>query len=68
VLDGKVSIEAALQDYGVVLDASGREVDAVATKAWRETGRVERGPVTWTYDRGPGGARVVAALSLLARR
>jgi N-methylhydantoinase B len=55
VRDGKVSVEAALRDYGVVLDASGREVDAVRTKARREAGRTERGPVTWTYDRGPGG-------------
>ncbi|HLE44069.1 MAG TPA: hydantoinase B/oxoprolinase family protein, partial [Methylomirabilota bacterium] len=55
VLDGKVSAEAARRDYGVVLDAAGREVDARATKARREALRAERGPITWTYDRGPAG-------------
>ncbi len=52
VLDGKVSREAAAEAYGVVLAASGREVDAMATKARREALRAAWGPVTWTYDRG----------------
>lgn len=52
VLDGKVSREAAEQEYGVVLAASGREVDAMATKARREALRAARGSITWTYDRG----------------
>ncbi|MBI4010687.1 MAG: hydantoinase B/oxoprolinase family protein [Candidatus Rokubacteria bacterium] len=55
VLDGKVSAEAARRDYGVVLDAAGREVDALATKARREALRAERGAIRWTYDRGPAG-------------
>jgi N-methylhydantoinase B len=55
VRDGKVSAEAAARDYGVVLDGSGREVDPIATKARREALRAARGPVAWTYDRGPGG-------------
>ncbi len=55
VLDGKVSTEAAARDYGVVVDASGREVDALGTKARREALRAARGSITWTYDRGPAG-------------
>jgi N-methylhydantoinase B len=55
VLDGKVSAEAAARDYGVRLDAAGREVDALGTKARREALRAARGAITWTYDRGLDG-------------
>jgi N-methylhydantoinase B len=55
VLDGKVSAEAAARDYGVVLDAAGVSVDALATKARRESLRAARPTIDWTYDRGPGG-------------
>jgi N-methylhydantoinase B len=50
VLDGKVSVKAAAERYGVVL-ADGK-VDAAATKELRARLADERGPVTWTYDRG----------------
>ncbi len=55
VRDGKVSREAAVREYGVVLDAAGRAVDEAATRAQREALRAARGPITWTYDRGPLG-------------
>ncbi len=54
VRDGKVSVEAARADYGVVLDAAG-VVDHDATKAAREALRQTRGPVGWLFDRGDGG-------------
>lgn len=55
VLDGRISAEAAERDYGVALAAGGRAVDSMATKARREALRAARGPITWTYDRGPLG-------------
>lgn len=62
VLDGKVSREAAREVYGVVL-AAGHQVDEPATvderatKDLRETLRARRGPIGWTFDRGPDGAQ-----------
>ena len=53
VLDRKVSRESAQADYGVVI--AGRTVDEEATAAQRSTLRAARGPITWTYDRGPLG-------------
>jgi N-methylhydantoinase B len=53
VLGGKVSGAAARADYGVVLDDAGRLVDEAATAALRQRLRAARGPVTWTFDRGP---------------
>lgn len=53
VLDGKVSAAAAAGSYGVVI--AGRGVDAEATATLRAERAVERGPVSWRYDRGPGG-------------
>ena len=55
VRDGKVSVEAAARDYGVVLDAAGAAVDALATKARREALRAARPAIGWTYDRGADG-------------
>jgi N-methylhydantoinase B len=57
VLDGKVSREAARGAYGVVFTAGGDTVDEPATKDCREAARRARGPVTWTFDRGPDGRR-----------
>jgi N-methylhydantoinase B len=51
VFDDKVSSEAAAESYGVVI-ADGL-VDERATDALREDLAKRRGPVTWTYDRGP---------------
>ena len=53
VLDRKVSVEAARDDYGVVI--SERTVDRQATAALRASLREARGPITWTFDRGPLG-------------
>jgi N-methylhydantoinase B len=53
VVDGKVSVEAAATDYGVVI-ADGA-VDEAATDAKRKEAVAERGPLNWTYDRGPLG-------------
>lgn len=53
VLDGKLSAQAALEAYGVVI--TGREVDAAATERRRAEGAAARGAITWRYDRGPAG-------------
>jgi len=55
VQDGKVSRDAALEAYGVVLSADGDAVDEVATKDRREALRRVRGPVTALFDRGAEG-------------
>ncbi|MBI3373318.1 MAG: hydantoinase B/oxoprolinase family protein [Betaproteobacteria bacterium] len=51
VLDHRVSVNAAGEYYGVVLDPR-LEVDALATSRRREEMRSARGPITWTFDRG----------------
>jgi N-methylhydantoinase B len=57
VIDGKVSREAARQDYGVVFaDVASEDedrVDLVATEALRDTLRASRAPCD-LIDRGPG--------------
>jgi N-methylhydantoinase B len=53
VLDGKVSVESAREDYGVVVHE--REVDETATIDLRAEVRRVRGPIDWRYDRGPLG-------------
>ena len=58
VLDGKVSRESAREAYGVALAADGGSVDEVATKECREALRRQRGPLTWTFDRGVDGREV----------
>jgi N-methylhydantoinase B len=55
VRDGKVSRREAGEAYGVVLTPEGDLVDELATKESREAQRRRRGPVTWTFDRGPDG-------------
>jgi N-methylhydantoinase B len=55
VLDGKISRAAAGAAYGVVLTAAGDAIEDVATKEAREAIRRQRGPITWTFDRGPDG-------------
>lgn len=52
VLDRKVSIEAARDAYGVVIDPHELKVDEDATRRRRADLAARRGPVTWTYDRG----------------
>lgn len=51
VKDRKISLAAARDDYGVVVDADGC-CDKEATARLRKQLASERGPVTWTYDRG----------------
>jgi N-methylhydantoinase B len=51
VVQGKVSLEAARDDYGVVV--SGDVVDDAATAALRKTMRAKRGKLPF-FDRGPG--------------
>jgi N-methylhydantoinase B len=55
VLDGRVSPEAARTQYGVVLLERDGEllVDDEATASAREGLRSDRGPISWTFDRGP---------------
>jgi len=50
VLDEKVSVESAEQDYGVVL-ADG-QVDDDGTDRLRAELRERRGPIEWMFDRG----------------
>ena len=52
VLDGKISATVARGAYGVVLTSDGTAIDEIATKECREALRGDRGPVTWTFDRG----------------
>jgi N-methylhydantoinase B len=54
VIEAKVSRQAAANDYGVVLDDDLR-VDLAATEVRRSALLAERGPVTWTFDRGEDG-------------
>ena len=56
VVQGKVSVEAAREDYGVVLLAD-RTVDAEATRREREAVRAHRGEPAF-FDRGPGYERL----------
>jgi N-methylhydantoinase B len=55
VLDRKVSEPAARALYGVVLRADGAGFDEAATAALRASLAEDRGPITWTIDRGPDG-------------
>lgn len=64
VLDGKVSAESAEADYGVII--AGRVVDETATSARRAALRAARGPVWWTYDRGPLGLQEDFAIAASA--
>lgn len=52
VLDERVSVQSALEQYGVYVDLERNEVDEVLTFATRKQKQMERGIVNWTYDRG----------------
>ena len=59
VLDGRVSRVVAETQYGVILsDRDGDCVDVERTVSARSSMRDERGPIDWTFDRGPDFARV----------
>jgi N-methylhydantoinase B len=53
VLDRKVSVESADEDYGVVIDKDTMTVDLENTGELRKEKAKQRGPITWTYDWGP---------------
>ncbi len=55
VVQGKVTVDGAARDYGVVLDRSGPDplVDASATEELRDRLRTDRGEPLF-FDRGPG--------------
>ena len=53
VLGQKVSRTAARDDYGVVVGEVTRTVDGEATARLRAQLRQMRGPIGWTFDRGP---------------
>ena len=52
VLDGKVSLESARADYGVVIDLEKMTVVHEETNRLREELAQKRGAITWTFDRG----------------
>jgi N-methylhydantoinase B len=55
MLDGRVSRQAAEAVYGVILTVDGDDVavETERTTAKRATMRAARGPIDWTFDRGP---------------
>jgi N-methylhydantoinase B len=53
VLNRKVSIKTAEENYGVVIEEKSMTIDFEKTKALREEKARLRGPITWTYDLGP---------------
>ena len=57
VMDRRISLEAASEDYGVVIDEESMTVDIEKTSKLRMEKAKERGPVTWIYDRGPDSGR-----------
>lgn len=52
VEDRKVSLESAHDLYGVVVDPKSGRLDGGGTQELRARMKQERGPITWTYDRG----------------
>ena len=52
LIDRKLTPEAAERDYAVIGDVDGIDVDA--SLALRAARRKERGPISWTIDRGNG--------------
>ncbi len=58
VLDGRVSRVVAETQYGVILSDRDGDVDVERTVSARSSMRDERGPIDWTFDRGPDFARV----------
>jgi N-methylhydantoinase B len=54
VRDGRISLERAAADYGVIVDATTLELDAEGTRRRRADLAEARGAVSWLFDRGPG--------------
>jgi len=55
VLDGRVSMKVAVDDYGVVIDGKSMTIDLRETTKLRKEKAGKRGPINWTYDQGPFG-------------
>jgi N-methylhydantoinase B len=55
VLDRKVSLESARDDYGVVFKNNHRAIDSAATEDLRQRLYAKRGPIEWTFDRDMDG-------------
>ena len=54
VLDRRVSLKSAREDYGIVVNGKSMTLDLEMTSRLRQERKKLRGPVTWRYDRGPG--------------
>jgi N-methylhydantoinase B len=52
VLEGRVSLKAAYEVYGVVLDPGGKTVNVLETETRRRELAKQIGPINWTFDRG----------------
>jgi len=52
VLGGKVSVQKGLEDYGVLIEGTPPRVNLNETAKTRKRFKEERGPITWTFDRG----------------
>jgi len=57
VLDRRISIEQAAEDYGVIINRKSMVIDLEKTGQLREERRSQRGAITWAYDRGPEGGK-----------
>ena len=55
VLDGRVSLDQAVNDYGVVIDEESMSINQEKTTKLREEKARLRGPITWLYDKGADG-------------
>jgi N-methylhydantoinase B len=53
VFTRRVSLEAAAEDYGVVIKEKSMAINREKTDKLRKEKARLRGPITWTYDRGP---------------
>ena len=55
VLDERVSLKVAADEYGVVINEESMTIDQEKTARLREEKAKARGPITWTFDQGPYG-------------
>jgi N-methylhydantoinase B len=55
VIDRKISVAAARDQYGVMIDPKSRQIDPQGTARCRAELRQRRGSIDWTYDRGEAG-------------
>jgi len=53
VLDGRISLKAGANDYGVVIDEETMSINEEKTSTLRKEKAKLRGPISWTIDRGP---------------